>query len=126
MSNSPSNPAAALGVSSEAAVSNSLQADGWRVLARNWRGGGGEIDVIALRGDVLRIVEVKARSRTGRALEAVTRPKQRRIAAATQAFLMAHPELDGAEISFCVVTVEASTVEWYVDAFDAAEGSEHY
>ncbi len=34
---------------------------GWRVLARNWRGPSGEIDLVARDGDELVIVEVKTR-----------------------------------------------------------------
>lgn len=111
---------AAVGARAEAAVCRSLIAEQWAVIATNWRGGGGELDVVALRGGLLRVVEVKARARRdGSALWAVSRTKQRRIIGATEAFLAAHPDLDYDEISFCVVTIEAGHVEWYEDAFDA-------
>ncbi|WP_460751284.1 YraN family protein [Myceligenerans cantabricum] len=39
---------------------------GWTVLATNWRcGREGELDIVALDGDVLVVVEVKTRSGTG-------------------------------------------------------------
>jgi len=111
---------AALGPAAEAAVSSSLKQDGWRIVATNWRGGGGELDIVAQRGALLRVVEVKARSRRdGSALAAVSRTKQRRITAAAEAFLAAHPQLGADELSFCVVTIEAGHVEWWIDAFDA-------
>ncbi len=38
---------------------------GWTLLDRNWRGTRGELDVVALDGDVLVAVEVKTRRGTG-------------------------------------------------------------
>lgn len=43
-----------------------VMARGWTVLATNWRSGReGEIDIVALDGDVLVVIEVKTRSGTG-------------------------------------------------------------
>jgi putative endonuclease len=54
---------------------------GFRILARNYRAPGGEIDVIARRGSLLVFCEVKARAteRFGLPAEAVDRRKQARI-----------------------------------------------
>lgn len=49
------------GDSAEDRVANALIARGWTVLARNWVCAGGEIDLIACKGQALRFVEVKAR-----------------------------------------------------------------
>jgi len=49
---------------------------GWRVVDRRVRTGSGEIDLIAVRGDVLSFIEVKARGDLDAALNAVT-PRQR-------------------------------------------------
>src|SRR5262249_60356142 len=38
-----------------------LQLRGWRILARDWRCPSGEIDILARRGSVLAIIEVKSR-----------------------------------------------------------------
>ena len=62
-----------------------LQAEGFTILARNWRCDLGELDVVALDGEVLVFCEVKTRSGLGfgSPLEAVTRAKaarQRRLA----------------------------------------------
>jgi putative endonuclease len=114
---------AAIGARAEAAVRNSLIASGWSILASKWRGGGGELDVVALRDGVLRIVEVKARARRGQALEAVSRSKQRRISRAAAAFLASRPELEPDELSFCVATIEAGVLSWYEDAFDDVGGA---
>ncbi|MFT5433948.1 MAG: putative endonuclease [Myxococcota bacterium] len=62
---------------------------GYRVLLRNVRGGGGELDIVALRGGTLHIVEVKARLTDGRwaPRQAVTPQKRCRIVCATQSLL---------------------------------------
>lgn len=39
-----------------------LEAKGWSILHRNWRHGRDEIDIVALDGDMLVVVEVKTRS----------------------------------------------------------------
>lgn len=92
-------------------MAQALTADGWRVVARNWRGGGGELDLVVTRGDQLRFVEVKVRP-PEEALgdDAVPERKQQRLRQAAaawslevgdwpgeQAFLVvyAHPEGDG-------------------------------
>lgn len=82
-----------LGARGEQIAARELMGLGWSVLARNWRprpGRGtvrGEIDIVAVEGDELVIVEVKTRSTSafGGAVAAVTRSKLarlRRLAAA--------------------------------------------
>ncbi|MDI3339079.1 MAG: YraN family protein [Sphaerobacter sp.] len=67
---------------------------GWRVLARQWRGASGEVDLVALDGDVLVLVEVKTRrgARFGAAEEAVDPAKAERLLALGEEFVAAHPE----------------------------------
>ena len=54
---------------------------GWQVLDTNWRGKDGELDIVALDGDVLVVIEVKTRSGHGfgHPAEAVTPRKLARI-----------------------------------------------
>lgn len=61
---------------------------GYTILARNWRGGGGEIDRIALDRDVLVFVEVRARTRVrhGRPAATVGHAKQRKVVRAALAY----------------------------------------
>ncbi len=66
---------------------------GWRVLDRNWRSGrSGELDLVALDGDELVVVEVKTRRGTafGHPAEAVTVAKLARLRRLTAAWLAAH------------------------------------
>jgi len=78
----------ALGRLAEQAAARMLERRRLTVLARNWRGGGGELDLVALEGDTLVFVEVKAR--TGGFLaaghEPVSTHQRRRIVRAARAF----------------------------------------
>lgn len=60
-------------------------ARGWEIVARNWRSPRGEIDVIARKGRLVAVCEVKTRSSGafGTALEAVGVRKQERLRRAT-------------------------------------------
>lgn len=60
-----------------------LMATGWRILAFRLKTPQGEIDILARKGAVLAVIEVKRRATIEAALEAVTyRQRQRLIAAA--------------------------------------------
>jgi len=71
----------ALGQLGEQLAATFLAEAGLTVLARNWRCPEGEIDIVALDGGTLVICEVKTRSgvRFGTPLEAISRPKARRL-----------------------------------------------
>lgn len=71
----------ALGRSGEDRVARWYEQQGYEVLDRNWRCRDGELDVIACRGRLLVVCEVKTRSSLayGHPAEAVTWKKQRRI-----------------------------------------------
>jgi len=65
---------------------------GWRVLDRNWRASQGELDLVALDGDELVVVEVKTRRSAafGHPAEAVTPAKLARVRRLAAAWLTAH------------------------------------
>lgn len=108
----------------EDAACRHLEALGYRCEARNVRLAGGEIDLVALQGDVLVFVEVKARRAPGRAGEAVTADKRRRLARAAAAWI-ARRGLPAGGCRFDVVTVEGRGedvgVEHLPNAFDAPQ-----
>jgi putative endonuclease len=83
-----------LGASGESYARRWLEARGYVVIAANWRCPAGEIDLVARDGDELVFVEVKTRrgERAGRAEEAVTPAKARRLLASGAAFVAARPE----------------------------------
>ena len=99
-----------LGEAGERAAARWLEEAGWHVLARNWRCRQGELDIVALDGDVLVAVEVKVRRDAGNepAEWAVTPRKGRRLLAALSAFLGAHPEH---QERLCRVDLIAITVD---------------
>ncbi len=83
-----------------------LRLKGYRILARDYRAGVGELDIVARRGRLLAVVEVKRRHALLPALEAVTDRQQRRIARATEAFVARHAGMDELDIRFDVIVVQ--------------------
>jgi putative endonuclease len=81
-----------LGKSGEQAAADYLESCGLRILDRNWRCAGGEIDIVAVERHALVVCEVKSRSGTryGSPLEAVGRAKQARLRRLAVQWLNAH------------------------------------
>ena len=79
----------ARGAAGEEAAEAFLVAQGYRIVARNVLTKVGELDVVALDGETLCFVEIKARATQefGAAIEAVRRAKQRKITRAAMMFL---------------------------------------
>ena len=100
-----------------------LQRRGYAVLDRRYRTRFGEIDIVCRHGATIVFVEVKARrgDKFGGAAEAVTVPKQRRIAQMAVDFL-SRRRLADCPCRFDVVAVSFERgqprVEVYENAFD--------
>src|SRR6201984_2518571 len=77
-----------------------LRLRGWRILARGWRCPAGEIDILARRGRVLAVIEVKSRGELATAAAALAPRQRRRIARAAQAFVIQRPELAVLDLRF--------------------------
>lgn len=82
-----------------------LMLKGYRILARGYRTPLGEIDIVARRGAVLAIVEVKARASLMAAMEAVPPAAERRIEAATDLFVSRRADVAGLAIRFDLVAI---------------------
>ncbi len=102
-----------------------LRRAGYRIVARNFRAGPGEIDFIATEGPILCFVEVKGRGGPGFGLPeaAVTREKQRRIHRAAQAWLALSRSVP-ARCRFDVVAIMERdgglpSIRLFRDAFEA-------
>ena len=109
-----------LGVSAEGRAALLLAAKGYRELARRWKSPVGEVDLVVRRGRTLVFVEVKARPRIDDAAWSVLTRQKRRIVAAAEAWLAAHPEHAGYDIRFDAVLVAPGRLPLHlVAAFEA-------
>ena len=97
---------AATGLRGEQAATEYLRAAGYEICARNWRQGRYELDIVARKGDILHIVEVKTR-RTGSLTPpeaAITQRKFRALHRATSSYLVATGT--DAEVQYDLAAVE--------------------
>lgn len=96
-----------------------------RVIARNHRCRGGEIDLVMQEDAVVVFVEVRYRraSRYGDALATIDARKQARIVTAAQDFLVAHPQYANCPCRFDVIALGGSMriprCDWIAGAFSA-------
>jgi putative endonuclease len=100
-------PHLALGRAAEAAAARMLERAGYRVLTANFRAKGGELDLVAMDGKALAIIEVRYRAsdRFGGAAASITSGKRSRIIRAARALLATQPILARLPARFDVVEV---------------------
>lgn len=81
-----------LGAWGESVAALQLEADGYQIVARNWRCSQGEVDLIAQAGEELVFVEVK--TRRGRDMgspeEGLTAAKQKKLLKLAQLYVAEH------------------------------------
>ena len=115
----------AQGDAAEVRACRHLERSGFTIVERNFRTRGGEIDIVALEGDVLVFVEVRSREASGFGTpeESVTPAKRRRIVAAARSYLSNVPPSSWREARFDVIAIEgsgdAAVLRHYPAAFDA-------
>lgn len=110
--------ALAWGAAAERLVADRLRADGWQIVAQNWHGPGGELDLVAVQHGRMRLVEVKARAPDDPVgIEAIDGRKRRRLVRAAEAFLADWHDLLS-EVCFLVALVEGDQITWLDNAFD--------
>ena len=110
-----------IGDAGEAQALCYLTAQGLRVLARNFRVKGGEIDIVCSDGKSTVFVEVRRRNARagadfGGAAWSITPTKQRRLILAARHWLVRHGEGD---CRFDCVLIDGDTLEWIKNAFSA-------
>lgn len=104
-------------------VADWLVARGWSVLARRWRGGGGELDLVVTRGGALRFVEVKLRAADDPAgLEVFTPAKMARVRQAGEAWLAgwSGPVSECAVMAALVSHRDGDGGDWTIEVIDDA------
>jgi putative endonuclease len=96
-----------MGRAAEAAAARLLERLDYRILRRNFRAKGGELDVVALDGEALAIVEVRYRASGdyGGGAASITSAKRGRIVRAARALLACDPLLARLPARFDVVEV---------------------
>ena len=77
----------------------------WHLRLRGWRCPAGELDIVAKRGGILAIIEVKSRDELAVAAAALPPRQRRRVTRATEAFLNAHPQFASATLRFDLMLV---------------------
>jgi putative endonuclease len=118
-------PHLALGSLGETLARETLEREGYAILATRYRTRAGEIDIVARDGRCLVFVEVKTRHDLdqGSPAEAVTLRKQRRVIAMARDFLARHPT-DLPDCRFDVVAIlmggRGPEIELIRNAFDAS------
>jgi putative endonuclease len=113
------------GAEAEEAACAFLEASGLRIVERNFRARGGEIDLVAREGDVLVFVEVRFREgeEFGAPEETVGPAKRRKIVSAAREYLGRIPWNSWKEARFDVIAVLGTgpdaVLRHYAGAFDA-------
>ena len=108
-----------LGAWGEARAARYLQAQGLRVVERNYLQTFGEVDLICKDRDTWVFVEVKTRSKHYEisALDAVHSRKRDRLVRAALSY-MKWKRLLGSNMRFDIVTIEEGYIEWFQDVLD--------
>jgi putative endonuclease len=106
----------ALGAKGERLAVRRLRRDGYRVVARNFRAAGAEIDAIAWDGDTLVFIEVKTRASfgAGRPEESVHALKQNHIRRAAALYARSHTR-EEPPMRFDVVAVSRLGRRWRLE-----------
>jgi putative endonuclease len=114
-----------LGIFGENLAAEALLARGYVIVERRYRTEQGEIDIVALEGETIVFVEVRAKATPefGTAAESVTRDKQRRVVRVAREYLSRHNLLDRS-CRFDVVAIDDAcsghpALTIYAGAFDA-------
>lgn len=121
-------PTQTRGTDQECFAERILEPLGYRVIERNWRGGGGEVDRIAWQGSILCFVEVRSRrsDEAGLPEETVGKAKRRTLIRAAQSYLTRFPPELPPMVRFDVVGIvlgadaQPERVVIIENAFDAS------
>lgn len=112
------------GSAGEQAALEHLKRKGLKLVQRNYRCRGGEIDLVMLDGATLALIEVRLRNdpRFGGAAASVDSRKQKRLTVAARHLMLSRPDLGRYRARFDVVAMESDgngllEINWIKDAF---------
>jgi putative endonuclease len=102
-----------IGIKGEQIAADFLLNKGYIIVHRNWRSGKKEVDIIAHKGDMLIIAEIKTRSSLGFGFpeEAVNRKKQQFLKAAADAFMSGHPQYINVRFDIISVLMDGEDIK---------------
>ncbi len=107
------------GNAAEEQARHHLERQGLRLITRNFRAAGGEVDLVMRDGAHLVFVEVRYRRNAhyGSGAESVNTRKQSKLVNAALYYLQRHPEHARQPTRFDVVSLSEAGIEWIRNAF---------
>lgn len=108
------------GMNEEMAISYLVE-NNFQIVKQNYRCKVGEIDIIALKDNILRFIEVKYRKNDmyGSPLEAVNQRKQNKIMKAASWFLNENKQFENVQCSLDVIAITDNKIEYVFNSFGA-------
>ncbi|WP_420430291.1 YraN family protein [Hyphobacterium sp.] len=101
-----------------------LALKGYRILARRAKTGAGELDLVARKGGVLAIVEVKARATIDAGLQAISPQQQKRIMRGASSYAGRRPDLAGLAIRYDLIIIRPWRLPHHARQFFWPEGGQ--
>ena len=105
------------GIYAERVAALWLQLKGYHIAERRFETYFGEIDIIARRGNVIAIVEVKARPTIEEAMEAVKQPSRKRIDKAANVFLARQPDRKKLRLRYDLIAISPWKLPRHIESF---------
>ena len=90
-----------------------LEEKGFEIIERNWRTNRGEIDIIAVKNDILAFVEVKSlpNGTLDMIQKELNRQKQQRILKTSKCYLLNHRQYNDSYVRFDVIVIDMPGLE---------------
>jgi putative endonuclease len=112
------------GAAYEAKAARWLEAQGVKIIAKNFRNRYGEIDLVVRHQGYLVFVEVKYRRTTaaGYPSEAVTPAKQKNICKVADYYRVRYGIAAAQPVRYDVIAIVGEEITWYQNAFDHVGG----
>ena len=107
------------GIYGESLVEEYMKKNEYRIIEKNYRAGKNEIDIIAVKGDVIVFVEVKLRNNRlfGMGYDALNHIKKRNIVKSAMKYLLSH-NYSNYNVRFDVASIDESNLVYIENAFN--------